>query len=168
MRKGRFICASLVLLAGFAQSPLSAANGAAPSAWAQQVTTLVNRAREQGRRCGSDWYPSAAPLTHSASLTRAADHHARDMARSGYFEHIAPDGSAPKQRVIRAGYRPRLTGENIAFGPESAAEVVAGWLASPGHCANIMDARFRDSGVAVAQGRTRRHLYWVQVFGHSR
>ena len=59
----------------------------------------------------------------------------------------------------------RLTGENIAFGPESAEEVVAGWLGSPGHCANIMDARFRDTGIAVATGRKRGHIYWVQEFG---
>ena len=56
----------------------------------------------------------------------------------------------------------RLVGENIAFGPESAEEAVAGWMASPGHCANIMDPRFREMGVAVAQGRKRGHFYWVQ------
>ena len=47
----------------------------------------------------------------------------------------------------RAGYESRLTGENIAYGPVSAEEVVAGWLASPGHCENIMEPRFRDIGM---------------------
>ena len=84
------------------------------------------------------------------------------MARRDYFDHRALDGSEPKDRVRRAGYRPRLTGENIAFGPESAEEAVAGWMASPGHCANIMDPRFREMGVAVAQGRKPSHFYWVQ------
>jgi uncharacterized protein YkwD len=87
------------------------------------------------------------------------------MARNRYFEHRGRDGSQPKDRVRRAGYRSRLTGENIAFGPVSAEEVVAGWLDSPGHCANIMDSRFRDIGVGLASGRKRGEIYWVQTFG---
>ena len=67
--------------------------------------------------------------------------------------------------MIRAGYQPRLTGENIAYGPESAQEVVAGWLASPGHCANIMDSRFQSIGIGIAIGRKPGEIYWVQNFG---
>ena len=73
--------------------------------------------------------------------------------------------ASPGIACVGTGYRPRLTGENIAFGPESVEEVVAGWLASPGHCANIMDPRFREMGVAVALGRKRGHFYWVQDLG---
>ena len=67
--------------------------------------------------------------------------------------------------MLRAGYRPRISGENIAFGPQSAEEVVAGWLGSPGHCANIMGPRFQEIGVGVASGRKRGRIYWVQTFG---
>ena len=67
--------------------------------------------------------------------------------------------------MLRAGYQSRLTGENIALGPESAEEVVAGWLASPGHCANIMDSRFQHIGVGMTTGRGRGQIYWVQDFG---
>ena len=94
--------------------------------------------------------------------------HARDMARRKFFDHRGRDGSQPKDRLLRAGYQPRLTGENIAFGPESAEEVVAGWLASPGHCANIMDTRFQHTGVGLSTGRDRRQIYWVQTFGAPR
>ena len=87
------------------------------------------------------------------------------MARRAYFSHTAADGSEPKQRVQRAGYAPRLTGENIAFAPESAEEAVTGWLESPGHCANIMDARFKETGIGIATGKRRGYIYWVQVFG---
>jgi uncharacterized protein YkwD len=87
------------------------------------------------------------------------------MARKGFFEHRGLDGSQPKDRVLRAGYRPRISGENIAYGPESAEEVVAGWLASPGHCANIMDSRFEHMGIAVATGARRGRIYWVQTLG---
>jgi uncharacterized protein YkwD len=56
-------------------------------------------------------------------------------------------------------------GENIAFGPESAARAVQGWLENPGHCANIMDPGFRDTGVAFASNRRGPpRIYWVQDF----
>jgi uncharacterized protein YkwD len=138
---------------------------ASESALRARVLTLVNEARAAGRRCGTEQFPSAAPLQDSAALRKAAQRHADDMARRRYFEHRGADGSQPKDRVQRAGYRPRLTGENIAFAPESAEEVVAGWLASPGHCANIMDGRFTDTGIGVATGKQRGHIYWVQTFG---
>jgi len=133
-----------------------------------RVTELVNAARSKARRCGKERFAAAPQLKLSDDLSQAARRHARDMARKKYFDHRAADGSQPKDRVIRAGYEPRLTGENIALGPESAEEVVAGWLASPGHCANIMDARFQDLGVAVASGRGRGQVYWVQTFGAPR
>lgn len=128
----------------------------------QQVLDHVNRARLRGRRCGSEYFKAAQPLALSKALFEAARAHARDMARRGYFDHRAADGNQPKDRVRRAGYKPRLVGENIAFAPESAEEVVAGWLNSPGHCANIMDARFSEMGAAVAQGSEPGHIYWVQ------
>jgi uncharacterized protein YkwD len=133
-----------------------------------RVVELVNAARSHGRRCGSQKFAAAPPLAVSRRLNEAAAGHARDMARRKYFDHVARDGTEPKDRVRRTGYQSRLTGENIALGPESAEEVVAGWLDSPGHCANIMDPRFREIGVAVASGRKRGQIYWVQNFGTPR
>lgn len=133
-----------------------------------RVVDLVNTARSHGRKCGSARFAAVPPLSASRKLNDAAADHARDMARRSFFDHRGADGSEPKDRVIRAGYQPRLTGENIAFGPESAEEVVSGWLASPGHCANIMDARFQHIGVGLATGRGRGRIYWVQDFGAPR
>ncbi len=133
-----------------------------------RVVELVNVARSSGRRCGSERYAAAPPLTAARKLNEAAGDHARDMARRKFFEHRGSDGSQPKDRVLRTGYEPRLTGENIAYGPVSAEEVVAGWLASPGHCANIMDSRFQDIGVGIATGPKRGQIYWVQTFGAPR
>jgi uncharacterized protein YkwD len=133
-----------------------------------RVVDLVNEARSHGRRCGRERFAAAPPLDASRTLAEAAADHARDMARKRYFEHRGRDGSEPKDRVRRAGYQSRLTGENIAFGPVSAEEVVAGWLDSPGHCANIMDSRFQDIGVGFANGRKRGEIYWVQTFGAPR
>jgi len=133
-----------------------------------RVVQLVNEARASGRRCGSERFAAAPPLENSRALDDAAFDHARDMARRKFFDHRGSDGSQPKDRVRRAGYLSRLTGENIAYGPQSAEEVVAGWLASPGHCENIMEPTFRDIGVGIATGRKRGQIYWVQTFGAPR
>ncbi|MEZ5499126.1 MAG: CAP domain-containing protein [Steroidobacteraceae bacterium] len=133
-----------------------------------QILQLVNEARSRSRRCGHSLYPAAAPLGASRMLDEAAARHAHDLADHRHFDHTGTDGSEPRDRVRASGYGSRLTGENIAFGPESAEEVVRGWLASPGHCANIMDARFRDMGFAVVRGYRRGHWYWVQVFAAPR
>lgn len=133
-----------------------------------RVLQLVNDARAMGRRCGSDVYSAAAPLKESKTLRKAAQQHADDMARRDYFDHQGKDGRQPRDRVLAAGYRYRMTAENIAFAPTSAEEVVKGWLASPGHCANIMERRFSELGVGVATGSKRGHIYWVQEFGQPR
>jgi uncharacterized protein YkwD len=138
------------------------------SAVRERVVELVNVARSHARKCGRERFAAVPPLRPSRDLNQAAADHARDMARKKYFEHEGRDGSQPKDRVLRAGYKSRLTGENIALGPESAEEVVAGWLDSPGHCANIMESRFQDIGVGLATGRGRGQIYWVQNFGTPR
>jgi uncharacterized protein YkwD len=156
----------LALSATAGQAP--AARQPSPAAVAARVIDLVNQARSQGRRCGRESFPSTAPLIAAPPLQAAAEAHARDMAAREYFAHRGADGSEPRDRIRGAGYESRLSGENIAFAPESAEEVVAGWLASPGHCANIMDARFRHTGVGLATGRTNGQIYWVQTFGAPR
>ena len=134
----------------------------------ERVVKLVNAARSRGRTCGSERFAAAPTLHVSPLLNDAATDHARDMARNDFFEHRGSDGSQPRDRVLRAGYKSRLTGENIALGPESAEEVVAGWLNSPGHCANIMEPRFQDIGFAVTSGKRRGQIYWVQTFAAPR
>lgn len=132
---------------------------------AQNVLQLVNRARSQSRRCGSQRFAPAGPLTLSDALTTAARTHAIDMARHDSLEHTGSDGSVPLRRVSEQGYSHQLVGENIAAGPGTADEVVNGWLASPGHCANLMNGRFQEMGLAFAiNRRTRLVVFWTQVF----
>ena len=128
-----------------------------------RVLQLVNEVRAAGSRCGDKTFGPAPPLQRSRTLDSAAAEHAGDMARHDYFEHVDLQGKTPADRVRAAGYRGRLIGENIAYGPSSAQEVMAGWLHSPGHCQNIMDPRFTEIGLAAAQGDGSRHgLYWDQ------
>src|SRR6185369_13244659 len=111
-----------------------------------RVLQLANEARSRARRCGSRQFPAAPALAPESHLSRAARDHAHDMARHNMLDHTGSDGSRPDERVTRAGYKWRTTGENIASGPTSPEEVMEGWLASPGHCENIMNPRFTEMG----------------------
>ena len=133
------------------------------------VLAQVNAARAQARVCGIRRYPAAPALRWSAPLAQAALGHSEDMARHDYFDHRAPDGSNVAQRVARSGYSGRRIGENIAAGQGDAAQAVAGWVASPGHCANLMDAAYTEMGAAYAiDAGSRSKIYWTQVFGTPR
>lgn len=136
-----------------------------PRRVAEQVNALVNQARAAPRRCGGRLFQPAPPLRASPQLREAALAHSRDMAAHSYLEHVGRDGSTPGERVARAGYRWRSVGENIAAGPTSAREAADGWLASPEHCANIMDPDFIDTAVAyVVDSRSRKGVYWTEDF----
>jgi len=135
----------------------------------REVLALVNAARARPRRCGQVAFPAAPPLALSPLLSRVANAHSGTMARRNDLEHDDPDGSTPADRVRRAGYAARLVGENVASGVPTAAEAVAGWLASPGHCSNIMNARFTEMGVAyVAAQHSAAGIYWTQLFAIPR
>lgn len=155
-----------------------AANPPAPPADRPLATTpalesralaLVNAARARGAHCGSQSFAPAPPLSLSGTLADVALGHASDMAQHDYFEHQDLTGRSPADRVRAAGYREKLVGENIAYGPQSVEEVVRGWLESPGHCQNIMDPRFAQMGVGLATGRaSRKGLFWVQLLAEPR
>jgi uncharacterized protein YkwD len=136
---------------------------------ASRALDLVNQVRARGARCGTHAFAPAPPMTLSGTLAGVASGHAIDMAEHNYFEHVDLAGKSPADRVRAVGYREKLVGENIAYGPESVEEVVKGWLDSPGHCQNIMDPRFAQMGIAYSAGRTsRRGLYWVQLLAEPR
>jgi len=143
--------------------------GNAAPAVAARALQLVNEARARGAQCGAQSFGPAAPLTLSLTLAGVARGHATDMAVHDYFEHQDLAGQSPADRVRAAGYSEKLVGENIAYGPKSVEEVVKGWLASPGHCQNIMDPHFVQMGIALAPGHAaRRGLFWVQVLAEPR
>jgi uncharacterized protein YkwD len=145
-------------------SPYSAPPVSQTPILASRALQLVNEARARGTRCGERSFAPAPPVRLSGTLGSVAFGHAADMATHDYFEHQDLSGHSPADRVRAVGYAEKLVGENIAYGPKSAEEVVQGWLDSPGHCENIMDPRFAEMGIAYASGRSsKRGLYWVQV-----
>jgi hypothetical protein len=129
------------------------------------ILQRVNEARAVSRTCGDRFFAAAPPLTWNSSLAASALAHSRDMAEQRYFSHQGKDGSDAGERARRAGYQWRRIGENIASGQQSPEEAVAGWLSSPGHCANVMDPGFTEMGAAYAFKAERRSAVWTQVFG---
>lgn len=140
--------------------------------WSQagrEVLKLANEARSERRTCGSQAFSAAPALTWSQGLGAAALAHSRDMATQNYFSHRAKDGSDAGARVDRQGYGWRNVGENIAAGQGSAKQAIAAWLASPSHCANLMNPAFTEMGAAYAvDEKSDRSIYWTQVFAAPR
>jgi uncharacterized protein YkwD len=109
---------------------------------------LVNRERAAN---------GAGALTLNEDLDRAAREHSESMAAGGYFEHTAPGGDGFLRRLQDFGYLTSTrvlynVGENIAWGSlqdATPASVVAAWMASPGHRANMLNPEFRDIGIGI-------------------
>jgi len=122
---------------------------------------LVNSHRAAGRNCGSSGYfEPTTPVTWNDTIELAAYDHSLDMFINNFLGHTGSDGSSPGDRLTRRGYdwSWRGWGENAYWGPRTEAEVIAGWIDSPGHCANIMNPFWNEMGVAKVGA------YWTQVF----
>jgi uncharacterized protein YkwD len=96
------------------------------------------------------------PLAVNEQLARAAQTHSQNMVGENYFEHTSPTGETPLQRVERSGYIPEgagyVIGENVAWGIGSSAtpqQIVEQWIASPDHLANILEGKYRETGIGV-------------------
>jgi len=126
--------------------------------WAGEVLKLVNEFRkENGLRA----------LRRDAKAEKAAQGHALDMAERGFFNHVNPDGVKLGQRVQATKVKHYAAGENIARGQKSPQEVMEGWIASPGHRANLLRPYWTKLGVGLARGTNHKaepELVWVQVF----
>ncbi|MFT2720858.1 CAP domain-containing protein [Deinococcus sp. A31D244] len=132
-----------------------------------EVLRLTNQARAQGWNCAAlrAGGPALPPLKQHPTLDLAAQAQSAAMAVYGYFDHTsALDGSTPARRLKAAGMTPTSSAENIAAGQETPAEVVNGWLRSPGHCRSIM-GNFTLIGLSyVNRPGSSYGRYWTQVF----
>ncbi|MBV6824663.1 CAP domain-containing protein [Pseudomonas sp. PD9R] len=132
----------------------------------QKLLAELNAARSRPRQCGTQSFAAATPLTWNATLGSAAESQSRSMANNNYFDHKDRDGRTPGDRAELAGYDFQQIGENIAAGQDTVRKVVDGWLASPGHCANLMNPQFRDAGAAYATDpKSDAGIYWTVMFG---
>jgi uncharacterized protein YkwD len=132
----------------------------------KDLLAQVNAARSKPRLCGRQRFAAARPLAWNASLGAAAQGHSKAMAYGNYFAHQDPDGDTAADRARAAGFRGRQIGENIAAGQGSPSKAMAGWLASPGHCANLMNPMFTQVGAGYATDtRSDEGVYWTMLFG---
>jgi uncharacterized protein YkwD len=131
------------------------------AAYEAEVVQLVNDYRAAGATCGSETFGPAGPVVAEAQLRCAARLHSQDMAIRMFFAHDNLDGLSPWDRVDLTAYTGNASGENIAQGYQDPAAVMDGWMNSPGHCMNIMNANNTELGV----GYYGDDNYWTQVMG---
>jgi uncharacterized protein YkwD len=146
-------------------SPFETPSPADARAMNKRVLELINEARTHKRRCGNKTYQSAGPLKLSSALNKAALRQAQDMAAHNFLGHQGTDGSLVAERATRAGYSWRTVGENVAAGSATPEQAVEDWLKSPGHCANLMNGDYTETGIAViVNPLSTAGIYWAQVF----
>src|SRR5438132_14356473 len=120
---------------------------AAPQDEAGFTTRVLELTNAERQKAG------LAPLAFNAELGAAAQRYSQVLATSGCFEHTC--GPVPNfaDRDAQAGYTGwNAIGENIAAGYPTSEAVVSGWMASPGHRANILSSRFTEIGIGLVSG----------------
>jgi len=89
-------------------------------------------------------------LALNNQLSQAAQTKATDMATRDYWAHVTPDGKQPWQFMSDAGYAYVLAGENLAYGFDTSAATIAGWMNSPSHRENLLRDGYKDVGFGIA------------------
>jgi uncharacterized protein YkwD len=141
------------------------------TAWATleaAVVTKVNQKRAAGAVCGGVTKPPVPALTVNAKLRCAARNHSKDMANKNFMSHTGSNGSTFAQRITAAGYAWLAAAENVAAGYATASAVMTGWMASSGHCKNIMSSSYKHIGVGYAFNSTADFdHYWTIDFARN-
>ncbi len=153
-REIRFLsCAAIFLIssaASFAQSPPLERNDSE-----RQFFEALNRERSVA---------GAEPLKWDNALFAAARRHALLMLNLNSMQHQLPGETNLAARLAEAKARFSAVAENIAIG-SSPQSIHDGWMNSPGHRANILNARFTSVGIAAVRGAGG--LYAVEDFSHE-
>jgi uncharacterized protein YkwD len=114
----------------------------------EAVLCLINRERAQN---------GESPLRINPQLEQAAEGHSHELVTADYFAHVSPSGKTPVDRIRELGYIPGpsvgyVIGENLAWGTYGLAtptSIVAAWIASPGHLANILESQYTETGIGI-------------------
>jgi len=145
-------------------APLAVRAGGASPTHADFVLRVLELTNQERARHG---LPS---LLLEPALCSAAQTHCQDMVGHNYFSHTGSDGSTVGDRISAAGYSsPWAYGENIAAGQLSPEEVVAAWMNSEGHRANVLCPWYTEIGIAyVYAPDTTYWRYWAQNFASKK
>jgi uncharacterized protein YkwD len=140
--------------------PCPNANTAATHSNAQAmraaVVCLINQQRTSRR---------LPALRAQRQLDRSAQNWTNTMVAHNGFTH----GTAFWNRISAVGYHWQVAGENIATGFVTPQQVVTAWMASPGHCRNILDPQYASVGTGVSSlpvpSAASSAATWTQDFG---
>jgi uncharacterized protein YkwD len=124
------------------------------SSFASQVLKLVNVERVKG---------GLHELTMSSALVAPANKRAEEIKTQ--FSHTRPNGTQWSTVLDEFNVSVRTAGENLAYGYNTPEAVVTGWMNSPGHRANIMNANFNKIGVGVYKD-SKGTVYATQIFSN--
>ncbi|HWC57861.1 MAG TPA: CAP domain-containing protein [Candidatus Paceibacterota bacterium] len=111
------------------------------------------------------------PLKLNNLLVTSATQKTMDMIAKQYFDHTSPTGVTVSDLGKEVGYDYIVMGENLALGDfTDANDVVAAWMQSPGHRANILNPAYQEIGAYAAKGMYQGKEVWfvVQHFGTPR
>ena len=104
------------------------------------------------------------PLIENVKLDAAAQAKAKDMFAQQYFAHVSPSGIGAADLAKNAAYDFLAIGENLALGDfADDKDLVQAWMNSPGHRANILNAKYMEIGVAVVKGTYEGQITWMAV-----
>src|SRR3954466_10239217 len=141
-----------------APTPGTATRRDAPHAGANagDVTTILGLINSERARAG------LPAVSWHDQVTAAATAHSVDQALMNRMSHTGSDGSDAGIRLTRAGFVWRAWGENVAAGYTSVQSVFDGWMASPGHKAQIL-GNFAYVGMAAVASSSG-IVYWTLDF----
>jgi uncharacterized protein YkwD len=124
----------------------------------QQIITLINEERQKF---------NLGRLRQNSNLTQAADNKVADMISGEYFAHVSPTGKKWSDFIQASGYNYVAGGENLARNYTSSREIVQAWLNSPAHRDNILNPKFKETGIAIRSSIKNqiKNIYIVQTFG---
>lgn len=146
VRAGGLVALLLVVFGlqfGYNWSQTGSVLGVEANVTAAEITDSLNEERQKN---------DIGDLRYNEKLSAAAYLKAQDMLAKQYWAHNAPDGTTPWQWLAEANYNYAYAGENLAKNFTSASATTAAWMGSTAHRKNVLDARYKDVGIAVIDG----------------
>lgn len=130
----------------------------------RQKKQMAKFAEEVFRRTNAERVKrNIPPLRSIMVLSVVADKRAIEISRNYRSNHTRPDGRSWSTILHEHNIKWTACGENIAEGQDSPAEVVSGWMNSPGHRRNILNKEFTHLGVGIRRN-AKGSLCWTQNF----
>ncbi len=139
--------------------PKPPATPAPPAGIRAEEATMLELVNQERARVG------VAPLKLHLKLSEVARLKSEDMATNNYFSHQSPTYGSPFEMMRSFGITYSMAGENLALAG-SVQRAHNALMNSPGHRANILNARYTHIGIGMVQGS--RGQYYTQMFIQAR